>query len=35
MKLGIIGAGNVGCACALTAVTRGNAKSLAPARVSR
>jgi len=28
MKLGIIGAGNVGCACALAAVTRGSAREV-------
>lgn len=28
MKLGIIGAGNVGCACALAAVTRGSAREI-------
>jgi len=28
MKLGIIGAGNVGCACALAAVTRGSARQI-------
>src|SRR5256885_3400903 len=28
MKLGIIGAGNVGCACAFAAVTRGNAREI-------
>src|SRR3569833_1420226 len=28
MKLGIIGAGNVGCACALTAVNRGTAREI-------
>lgn len=28
MKLGIIGAGKVGCACALTAVTRGSAREI-------
>jgi len=28
MKLGIIGAGNVGCACALAAVTRGTAREI-------
>ena len=28
MKLGIIGAGRVGCACALTAVTRGTAREI-------
>lgn len=28
MKLGIIGAGNVGCACALTAVNRGSARDI-------
>ena len=28
MKLGIIGAGNVGCACALTAVNRGTARDI-------
>src|ERR1700686_5325420 len=28
MKIGIIGAGRVGCACALAAVTRGSARSI-------
>lgn len=28
MKLGIIGAGNVGCACAMAAVTRGSAREI-------
>ena len=28
MKLGIIGAGKVGCACALTAVNRGTAREI-------
>src|SRR6185312_4111682 len=28
MKLGIVGAGNVGCACALTAVNRGTAREI-------
>src|ERR1700694_5736324 len=28
MKIGIIGAGRVGCACALAAVTRGSARSV-------
>ena len=28
MKLGIIGAGNVGCACAFAAVTRGSAREI-------
>ena len=28
MKLGIIGAGNVGCACAFAAVTRGSARQI-------
>src|ERR1700728_4516999 len=28
MKLGIIGTGNVGCACALAAVTRGSAREI-------
>src|ERR1019366_6325280 len=28
MKLGIIGAGNVGCACALSAATRGSAREI-------
>lgn len=28
MKLGIVGAGNVGCACALAAVTRGSAREI-------
>src|SRR5258705_6018364 len=28
MKIGIIGAGRVGCACALAAVTRGSARTI-------
>jgi len=28
MKIGIVGAGRVGCACALAAVTRGSARSI-------
>ena len=28
MKIGIIGAGRVGCACALAAVTRGSARNI-------
>src|SRR5690242_18501497 len=28
MKLGIVGTGNVGCACALAAVTRGSAREI-------
>ena len=28
MKIGIIGTGNVGCACAMAAVTRGSAREI-------
>jgi len=28
MKIGIVGAGNVGCACAMVAVVRGSARTI-------
>jgi L-lactate dehydrogenase len=35
MKLGIVGAGNVGCACAFSAVKRGSARKIGPVNRTR